>query len=165
MSKNVKVVLASAILVLALAALTSSRHVSIVPRVLAEEVEVCSAQSLEGRYAFTGEGYFTSSTTTLPALIGAFAPAADVGVFVSDGQGTISGSDTLSSGGQTTPRTFTGTYKVNSDCTGTTALQFSPGPSTAIDIAIVLDDRGHEVRALQTNPQGAVFTVLARRVR
>lgn len=164
MGRNVKVVLASAILVLALAALTSSRHVSIVPRVLAEEVEVCSAQTLEGRYAFTGEGYFTSSTT-LPALIGAFAPAADVGVFVSDGQGTISGSDTLSSGGQTTPRTFTGTYKVNSDCTGTTALQFSPGPSTAIDLAIALDDRGHEVRALQTNPQGAVFTVLARRVR
>ena len=85
MGRNVKVVLASAILALALAALASSRHVSIVPGVLAEEVEGCSDQTLEGRYAFTGEGYFTSSTT-LPALIGAFLPTADVGVFVSDGQ-------------------------------------------------------------------------------
>jgi hypothetical protein len=164
MGRNVKVVLASAILAMALAALASSHHVSIVPRVLAEEAEGCSNQTLDGQYAFTGEGYFTGSTT-LPALTGAFAPGADVGVFASDGQGKISGSDTLSSGGQTTPRTFMGTYKVNSDCTGTTALQFSPGPSTAIELAIVLDDRGHEVRALQTSPQGAVFTVLARRVR
>ena len=164
MGRNLKLVLASAILAMALAALASSHRVSIVPRVLAEEVEACSDQTLEGRYAFTGQGYFTSSTT-LPALIGEFEPAADVGIFVSDGRGKISGSDTLSSGGQTTPRTFMGTYKVNSDCTATAALQFSPGPSTAIDIAIVLDDRGHEARALQTNPQGAVFTVLARRVR
>jgi hypothetical protein len=54
-----------------------------------------------------------------------------------------------------------GTYNVNSDCTGTTALQFNPGP--AVEVAIVLDERGHEVRALQTDPQGAVFTALARK--
>jgi hypothetical protein len=164
MGKKLKVGLTSAIFIVAFAALASSRHASGVPRVHSEEVEVCSDRTLEGSYAFTGEGFFTSSNT-LPALIGAFSPAADVGVFVSDGQGAISGSDTLSSGGQITPRTFMGTYKIKSDCTGTTALQFSPGPSTAIDIAIVLDDRGHEARALQTSPQGAVFTALARKVR
>ena len=162
MSTNAKVALASTILVVALAVLTFNRHASIVPQVRAEETEACTDQTLVGRYGFTGEGYFTSSNT-LPALVSAFSPAADVGVFVSDGQGKISGSDTISSGGQITPRTFMGTYDVNSDCTGTTALKFNSG--LTVDIAIVLDDRGLEVRALQTNPQGAVFTAVARKIR
>lgn len=153
MSTKMKVGLASSILVIALAALAFNRHVSIVPQVHAEETEGCTDQTLVGHYGFTGEGFFTSSNT--------FIPAADVGVFVSDGQGKISGSDTISSGGQITPRTFMGTYTVNSDCTGTVALNFNSG--LTVDIAIVLDDRGHEVRALQTNPKAAVFTALARK--
>ena len=96
------------------------------------------------------------------ALTGAFAPVADVGVFVADGQGKLSGSDTISDGGQIIPRTFTGTYTINSDCRGTAALQFTP--SLAVDIALVLDDQGHEARALQTTPQGTVFTIVARNV-
>jgi len=152
MSAKVKVGLASTILIVALAALTFNRHASVVPQAHAEETEGCTNQTLVGRYGFTGEGFFTGSNT--------FIPAADVGVFVSDGQGKISGSDTLSSGGQIASRTFMATYKVNSDCTGTAALQFN---GLAVDVAIVLDDRGHEVRALQTNPQGAVFTVLAKK--
>jgi len=155
MGTKVKVGLASTILVIALTALAFNLHVSIVPQVHAEETEACTNQTLVGRYGFTGEGFFASSNT--------FFPAADVGVFVSDGDGNVFGSDTVSAGGQITSRTFTGTYKVNSDCTGSTALQFNPGP--AVDIAIVSDDRGREVRTLQTNPQGAVFTVFARKVR
>ena len=107
-------------------------------------------------------GIFNTSNT-LPASISAFTPAADVGVFASDGQGKLSGSDTISNEGQIIPRTFMGTYNVNSDCTGTASLQFNSG--LTVDVAIVLDARGHEVRALQTNPQGAVFTVLAGKVR
>jgi cephalosporin-C deacetylase-like acetyl esterase len=154
MGTKVKVVFASTILIVALTALAFNRHASIVPQVHAEETEACTDQTLVGRYGFTGEGFFATSNT--------FLPAADVGVFVSDGQGKISGSDTLSSGGQIASRTFMATYKVNSDCTGTAALQFN---GLAVDVAIVLDDRGREVRALQTNPQGAVFTVLARKDR
>lgn len=45
---------------------------------------------------------------------------------------------------------------------GTVALQFNSG--LTVDVAIVLDNRGHEVRALQTNPQGAVFTALAKKL-
>ena len=109
----------------------------------------------------TGEGFFTTSST-LPAPISAFMPAADVGVLVSDGQGKISGNDTISFGGQIIPRTFMGTYKVNSDCTGTRTLQFDASPT--VDVTIVLDERGHEVRALQTKSEGALFTVLAREI-
>ena len=101
----------------------------------------------------TGEGFFTTSST-LPAPISAFMPAADVGVLVSDGQGKISGNDTISFGGQIIPRTFMGTYKVNSDCTGTSTLQFDPSPTA--DVTIVLDERGHEVRALQTKSEGVL---------
>ena len=162
MDSKAKVGLTSAILVAALAALTLSRHASITPKVYAEGNEGCTDQALEGRYGFNGDGYFTSSNV-LPAPIGSFVPLADVGVFVSDGQGKITGSDTVSSGGEVIPRTFMGTYNVNSDCTGSAALQFNPGGT--VDVAIVLDSRGDEVRALQTNPQGAVFTVLAKKVR
>lgn len=153
--------LVSAIIVAGFAALVFNRQVKIVREVHAEETEACSNETLLGRYAFTGQGFLTNSNT-LPALTGAFAPVADVGVFESDGQGKLSGSDTISDGGQIIPRTFTGSYTLNSDCRGTAALNFNSG--LAVDIAIALDDRGHEARALQTNPQGAVFTVVARSV-
>jgi len=152
----------SAIIVAGFAALAFNHRVKIVPQVHAEETEACSDQTLVGHYAFTGQGFLTNSNT-LPALTGAFAPVADVGVFVADGQGKLSGSDTISDGGQIIPRTFTGTYTVNSDCRGTATLQFNP--SLAVDVVLALDDRGHEVRALQTDPQGAVFTVMARSAR
>lgn len=164
MGTKMKAGLVGLLLVVAIAALAFSRRPSIVLQVHAEETEACTAQTLGGRYGFTGQGFFTGSNT-LPAPIAAFVPAADVGNFVSDGRGNISGSDTLSDGGQIIPRTFTGTYTVNSDCTGSTALVFTPGASSPIDIAIVVDDRGREARALQTTPQGAVFTVLARKIR
>jgi hypothetical protein len=153
MSTKVKVGLASAILVIALTALPHNRRLNIVPQVHAQETEACTDQTLAGRYVFTGQGFFGLPNTVIPA--------ANVGFFVSDGHGKISGSDALSFGGQITPRTFMGTYKVNSDCTATAALNF--GPSLIVDLALVLDDRGHEVRALQTNPPGAVFTALARK--
>ena len=161
MDAKAKLGLVSAILVAGLGAFLLDRQVRIVREVHAEETEACSDRTLVGRYAFTGQGFFTNSNT-LPALTGAFAPAADVGVFVSDGQGELSGSDTLSDGGQIIPRTFTGTYTVASDCRGTVDLQFNSG--IAVEVALVLDERGQEVRALQTNPQGAVFTVVARSV-
>ena len=149
MSIKVKVGFASAIFVVALTALAFNRHASIILQAHAEESHACTNQTLVGRYGFTGEGV-------------APTPAADVGTLVSDGEGNISGSDTLSSGGQVISRTFTGTYNVSSDCTGAVALLFTP--ALAVDLAIVLDDSGHEVRALQTNPQSVVFTAMARRV-
>lgn len=161
MDAKAKLGLVSAIIVAGFGALVFDRQVSIVRHVHAEGAEACSAQALVGRYGFTGQGFITTSNA-LPALTGAFAPAADVGVFVSDGQGKLSGSDTISNGGQIIPRTFTGTYTVTSDCNGTAALQFNSG--ITVDVALVLDERGHEVRALQTNPPGAAFTVVARRV-
>jgi hypothetical protein len=151
MSIKMKVGFASAILVVALTALAFNRLASIIPQAHAEESHACTNQTLVGRYGFTGEGFS-----------GPPAPVADVGTLVSDGEGKISGSDTLSSGGQVIFRTFTGTYNVSSDCTGAVALLFTP--ALAVDLAIVLDDSGHEVRALQTNPQSVVFTVMARRV-
>jgi len=151
MSIKMKVGFATAIFVVALTALAFNRHASIIPQAHAEESHACTNQTLVGRYGFTGEGFF-----------GAPAPAADVGTFVSDGEGNISGSDTINPGGKVTSRTFTGTYNVSSDCTGTVALLFTP--ALAVDLAIVVDDRGREVRALQTNPQNVVFTAMARRV-
>lgn len=161
MDAKTKLGLVSAILVAGFLGLVFDRQLRIVRQVHADETSACSDQTLVGRYAFTGQGFFTNSNT-LPALTGAFAPAADVGVFISDGQGKLSGSDTVSDGGQIIPRTFAGTYTVASDCRGTVDLLFNSG--LAVELALVLDGRGQEVRALQTNPPGAVFTVVARSV-
>ena len=65
MGTKAKVGLASTILVIALTALAFNRHVSIVPQVHAEETEACTNQTLVGRYGFTGEGFFASSSQGL----------------------------------------------------------------------------------------------------
>ena len=83
MDAKAKLGLVSAIVVAGFGALVFGRQVRIVRQVHAEETEACSARALVGRYAFTGQGFITTSNA-LPALTGAFAPAVDVGVFVSD---------------------------------------------------------------------------------
>src|SRR5947209_18186050 len=87
----------------------------IVPKVRADEDEVCTLQTLRGSFGFTGQGFATGSSA-LPASVGAFAPFAGSGVVTSDGQGHLFGSETFSFGGQSGHRTFSGTYTLNPNC-------------------------------------------------
>lgn len=117
----------------------------------------CSDALLNGRYSFTEEGYLTNATT-FPQAVGAFAPAAGVGYLVADGHGNLTGSDTISVGGELISRASTGTYSINADCTATVQLQFTPGG--ALQTTAVLDPNGRTFRSLQVSPTGAVFTAL-----
>jgi hypothetical protein len=95
-------------------------------------------RDFNGDYAFHLDGVLTSSGTP---VVGAYDAA--VGRFTADGAGHISqGTRSLSANGKIIEETFTCTYNVNSDGTGTAKCAFSVfGPST---LAIVLLDDGDE---------------------
>jgi hypothetical protein len=69
----------------------------------------CSNSSASGVYGYSVHGFGGPST-----------PVATVGLFTADGAGNITaGKTTASINGQITTATFTGTYSIASDCTGT----------------------------------------------
>jgi hypothetical protein len=78
------------------------------------------------------------------------AQIAAVGRFVADGRGNVTGHDVVSVNGASSPRTLTGTYSVNRDCTGTAEVDFVPARHASFFLVIV--DRGGRVRMIQTTP-------------
>jgi hypothetical protein len=123
----------------------------------------CSNASLRGNYGFTISGEI------LPAP-GAVLPVAGVAMTHFDGKGNLSQVDFVMRGGSSaappgsplTDNGFrsgeTGTYTVNSDCTGLAAIHFSDG--SEIDLKLVVVSRGGEIHtvvsALKT-PTGATL--------
>src|SRR5258708_2843433 len=75
-------------------------------------------------------------------------PFAIAGYYQFKGDGTLSGKDTVSDGSpdQIVPRTYTGTYQVNSDGTGTLQLNMSPSFQPVGNFVIV--EGGEEVEII-----------------
>jgi hypothetical protein len=118
----------------------------------AQADEECSNASLHGSFGVTSTG----------TIIGV-GPLSAVGVATFNGQGNHVGFDTISLNGSIIPRsTFTGTYKVNSDCTGSDTENFQGGLTIQRNFVIV--DGGREIRFIVTNPGNAV-TAVARKIR
>jgi hypothetical protein len=100
-------------------------------------------------------------------------PIAAVGRAVLDDMGNVTGTESRSVGGGFADETFTGTYTVNPDCTGTATLAFSESGKlvrTSI-LSLIFDDHEREIRMVQKSlqlPTGAflpvVITVEARRI-
>jgi hypothetical protein len=91
--------------------------------------------NLQGSYGFSRNGTAGSGTIS----------AAAVGVIVFDGVGNVSGHDTTSVNGNIIRRTFSGTYVVNPDCTGSITVTFitgTPGRVSPSDFVIVDDGKG-----------------------
>jgi len=72
-----------------------------------------------------------------------------------DGRGHEFGSATLNINGFSFPDTFTGTYHVNPDCTGSASNTFASGGSDRVNFVIV--EQGNEVKFFNAEP-GIVFT-------
>jgi len=107
-----------------------------VSRVQAEE---CSNASLKGAYGLSCEG----------TLVGV-GPLAVIGVLTADGKGNGSEVETISFNGMiTTGATFTVTYTVNADCTGSFV---STGLGAVFHNDVVLDDNKKEMRLIGTEP-------------
>ncbi len=119
----------------------------IAPKVQANDKE-CSNATLKGTFAFTSTGFITAP----PAQAGPFAI---VGTQTIDGNGATTATATVSQNGNILPVTIAGTYTVNTDCTGTFTLQISPVDITT-HLFFVVDDKGTEFQAIQTDPGVAV---------
>jgi hypothetical protein len=125
----------------------------------------CSIGGAQGKYGFTLTG-----TVILPT--GA-VPIAAVGRVALNANGTVAGTESRSVGGGSADETFTGTYTVNSDCTGSATVSFyEAGQLVRISVlSIVFDDHQNEIRMLQKSlqlPDGSflpvVITVQARKI-
>jgi hypothetical protein len=104
----------------------------------------CTDASLHGSYGYSFDG----------TVIG-IGPAAGSGVITFDGEGNLSGADTLSLNGTIIPRTLTGTYAVQANCTGSVTLEVSTGD--IFHLAFVIVDSRRELRFIQTDA-GTVIT-------
>jgi hypothetical protein len=127
----------------------------IAPRAKAEEVNKgCSSASLRGTFAYT----VTGALVAAPAPLG---PYAEVGSQTFDGVGGTTIAGMSSTNGDIEPTTSTGTYTVNSDCTGTFILPIAPGIEA--HYFFVIADGGAEYQAVCLDPV-AVITRIGRRL-
>jgi hypothetical protein len=125
----------------------------------------CSFGSSAGSYGFTLSGVVILSTGGVPI---AAAGRANL-----DPAGNVSGTESRSVGGGFAEETFSGTYTVNPDCTGTATLRFYESGQlvrTSV-LSTVFDNNSRELRMVQKSlqlPTGAflpvVITVEARRI-
>lgn len=104
----------------------------------------CTNETLKGTFVHTGSGFVKAD------------PLAGVGTDTFDGEGGVTGTGSLSVNGNIVPLTFTGTYKVNPDCTGTYTI---PGGTT---LFFVIADSGNEIQAICIDP-GVVIAHVFRR--
>ena len=105
----------------------------------------CSLGTLNGSYGDTISG----------TIVG-FGPIAAIGVTNFDGNGHFTGTDTVNiNGSGGIPETSTGTYTVNSDCTGTRVQTFPDG--RVVSASFVIVNHGKEFLLVNTAP-GLVIT-------
>jgi hypothetical protein len=105
----------------------------------AENTSRCTKQSVAGSWAFTTTG----------TIVG-IGQAGAIGTYVADGSGNLSGSQTRSLNGDVADETFTGTYTVDSNCTGTDVIQvYESGVLVrTTTLRTAYDDNGKHARAI-----------------
>ena len=114
----------------------------------------CSVASLNGPYAVQGQGTVVAQIPNLPAPPFPFGEAS---IAHFNGAGTFFGSATVNFGGVALSVPFTGTYTVNSDCTGNLTVNTNLG--LAVREAFVLIGGGQRLISTETDP----FAVVERR--
>jgi hypothetical protein len=115
----------------------------------------CSVSNLHVAYAAHGQGTFLAPVPGFPAPP---FPFGEAGVITFDGAGKLFGKTTINAGGLLLTPTFTGTYTVNSDCTGSLNIQSDLGP---LQEAIVVIGGGQRYVGTETDP-AAVRTFMER---
>jgi hypothetical protein len=123
----------------------------------------CSNASLKGTYGFSSQGFTEVTPDISPA---GFAPWAETGVIVYDGHGNIpSGSftvNTATANGGPIRGTFTGTYTVNGDCTGTIVADTGDGNLFHFDL-VVVGPASHT--SINTDPGGFMSVYSFQKIR
>ncbi len=121
----------------------------------AADSKQCSLAKVAGSYGYTTSGFVATPT-------GAFVPVAGAGRIVFDGHGNVSGSQTRVVAGSSLDETYSGTYTVNADCTGSFTVLVQPDTRTS-SVNLVWTDNANSASAVFTNP-GFVLTSTARRI-
>ena len=122
-------------------------------RLPAQALGACSASFLSGPYSYAVNG-----TQFVNGNLAGFYSV--VGVLTADGNGSVSGTDTVSENGIVQAgRTYSGTYSVQSNCSGTVTLSYS---NQVVPFAIAISANGEQVYFLQTT-NGAVAAGTATR--
>lgn len=111
------------------------------PMALAD-APVCDASSFTGAYGYKLSGIVYDSYGYMYFLN-------SVGRIVSDGAGSITGTNTYSFDGTVIRQTFTGTYTVNEDCTGTLTMATSGSGTANYDFVLV--NNNQEATMVQTD--------------
>lgn len=113
----------------------------------------CSLASLSGPYAVSRQGTLVASVLGLPAP----APWGEVALGTFNGAGAFSFTANVNIGGVAISGGGTGTYTVNTDCTGTITVHLNPPFNTiVVTEAIVVIRGGQEYVATDTDS----FTVV-----
>ncbi len=119
----------------------------------------CTNTTLSGNYAysFSGHAYLGADGTPRPG--GTPVEILAVGVITFDGQGAFTGADTESTGGVIRPRSYSGSYTVNADCTGISTIDPPVGPAHTF---MAIDQGGDEFYVIVTDPGAAISGVAHR---
>ena len=115
----------------------------------------CSLAGVAGNYGYKATGFVATPT-------GVFVPVAAAGRISFDGHGNVSGPQTRVVADSALDETYSGTYSVDGDCTGTFTVLVQPDTRTST-VNLVWTDNTNGVSAVFTNP-GFVLTATARRV-
>lgn len=116
------------------------------PKAQAWEDKECSNATLQGTFGYSSTGALLDSYVPPPFA----GPFAEVGKQTFDGKGKTEATATLSSNGNINQAVaINGTYVVNSDCTGSMALNI-PAFGATVHADFVIDDNGAEIRAIVT---------------
>jgi hypothetical protein len=116
----------------------------------------CNLETLRGGYANSFQFLNANDPGAVPAPLADFShmPGAGVAQMTFDGRGNYTEKFTVSVGGLILRLEGSGTYTVNSDCTGTRVLNINGGPQ-GIPFDFVIADNGKEVHELSAQ-QGDV---------
>jgi hypothetical protein len=106
----------------------------------------CTDLGVKHTYSLEATGIFTS---------GQLAAA---GQLILNGKGALTGTLTSSADGSISSLAVTGTYAINSNCTGT--LTFTPEGQAAINLAVVIVNAGKELMFIETDANTVVSGTL-----
>ncbi len=96
--------------------------------------------SLKGSYGFQVARWTSNSSNNAENILG---------VITFDGVGNVSGSYTDNSAGTVTTGTFSGTYSVKSNGTG--SMSFKPSSGSKVTLALVIDGSGKNLQFMETD--------------
>ena len=122
----------------------------------------CSNASLNGTYAYSGQGF---GEVTPDISSAGFAPFAQTGLAVLDGKGHITSAtltySTTTANGGSFRGTFTGTYTVNDDCSGTATTDLGDGSLFHFDLVV---QSPSTYTLINTDPAALISVYVARRI-